>query len=92
MLREHVYHGRISAEDGEEAFATFMNMKVRSLAPASLQLHAWSLAQRYNLPRAYDAQYLAVATVSGCDLWTADRRLVNAINAPWVRWIGEHAL
>ncbi len=34
-------------------------------------------------------QYLAVAATLGCDLWTGDRRLVNAVNAPWVRWVGE---
>jgi predicted nucleic acid-binding protein len=90
VLREHVYHGLLGVDEGEQAFATFLAMPVRSVSPATLQARAWSLAKKHNRPRAYDAQYLAVAAILGCDLWTGDRRLVNALNAPWVRWVGDY--
>lgn len=90
VLREHVYHQRITPSEGEDAFAIFAAMPVRSVAPADLQERAWTLAKRYNRSKAYDAQYLAVAVALGCELWTGDRRLVHAVNAPWVRWIGSH--
>ncbi len=90
VLREHVYHKRIAPYEGEDAFATFAAMPVRSVAPADLQERAWALAKQYNRPKAYDAQYLAVAVGLGCELWTGDQRLVNAVHAPWVRWIGSH--
>ncbi len=92
VLREGVYHGRLKAEEGDEAFTDFMELPVRSVSPGYLQPQAWSVAKRYNRPRAYDAQYIAVAVMLGCELWTGDRRLVNAIDVPWVRWIGEHAV
>ncbi len=59
----------------------------------SIQASALEFAARFNRPKAYDAQYLAVADALGCELWTADRRLVNAVGdkLPWVRWIGEGA-
>ncbi len=60
--------------------------------PAELQSRAWSTAKQYNRPRAYDAQYLAVATAAGCELWTGDQRLVRAVNASWVKWLGDHSL
>lgn len=90
VLREHVYHKRLHPEEGEAAFVSFMRLQVRSLSPITLQPRAWSLAKQYNRPRAYDTQYIAVAAILGCDLWTGDRRLVNAVNAPWVRWVGDY--
>ncbi len=89
VLRERVYHGQLEPELGDAAFSNFMDLPVRSVSPDDLQPQAWSLAKKYNRPKAYDAQYLAVASVLGCDLWTGDRRLVNSINAPWVRWLGD---
>ena len=91
VLRENVYFGRILVEEGEQAFATFMKFGIKSMEPLDLQPRAWALAKEYNRSRAYDAQYLAVATALGCDLWTADHRLVNAVRVPWLRWIGDHA-
>jgi predicted nucleic acid-binding protein len=38
---------------------------------------------------AYDSYYLALAERLGCELWTADQRLVNAAGQPWVRWVGD---
>ena len=89
VLREHVYNGHLQTEDGEATFSKFMALAVRSISPQDLQPQAWLLAKKYNRPRAYDTQYLAVANGLGCDLWTADRRLVNSVNAPWVRWLGD---
>jgi predicted nucleic acid-binding protein len=58
-----------------------------------MQRRALEFATRFNRPKAYDAQYLALADLLGCELWTADQRLVNAVagKLPWVRWIGEGA-
>lgn len=91
VLRERVYHSQIGAEEGDAAFAAFMKLNVKSVSPAALQPQAWSMAKQYNRPRAYAAQYLAVAAAAGCELWTGDQRLVNAVNAPWVRWVGDRS-
>ena len=88
VIRESVYLQRIEPEAGERAFAAFLQLGVESIAPADLQSRAWSLAKQYNRPRAYDTQYLAVATSLGCELWTADRRLVNAVRVPWLKYVG----
>ena len=59
----------------------------------ALQPRALDLAARFGHPRAYDAQYLAVAELLGCELWTVDRRLVNSVSShlPWVHYVGEAA-
>ena len=57
----------------------------------ALLMVAYELANRFNRPRAYDAQYLALATRLSCEFWTADERLVNAIKDQFtgIRWLGN---
>jgi len=41
---------------------------------------------------AYNAQYAALAEQYRAELWSADRRLVNALQAQgadWAHWMGE---
>lgn len=90
VIRASVYFKRILPEFGEQAFSAFLSLEVREENPPDLQSVAWQLARKYNRPRTYDAQYLAVASILGCELWTADHRLVNAVSAPWVRWVGGY--
>ncbi|MDO8673413.1 MAG: type II toxin-antitoxin system VapC family toxin [Dehalococcoidia bacterium] len=90
VLREKVHFGHISPEQGEDLFSVFLHLGVGSADFANLQANAWAMAKAHNRPRAYDAQYLAVAADLGCDLWTGDRRLVNAVGVSWVKWLGSY--
>jgi len=56
-----------------------------------LRALALDLAARFERPNAYDAQYLAVADMIGCELWTGDKLLVNAVGGrlPWLRYVWE---
>jgi predicted nucleic acid-binding protein len=50
----------------------------------------WSL--RLGQPVAYDSAYVALAESLSCELWTADRKLVQAAiktGITWVRWLGD---
>ena len=53
----------------------------------------WELAQQYDRPTAYDASYLALAESAGCELWTADGRLVKAVGEtlPWLKTLRDIA-
>jgi predicted nucleic acid-binding protein len=64
-----------------------LDIELQDVVPA----HALSLAHEHHLSTAYDAFYVALAQDHGCELWTADERLYNAVrdNLPWVHWIGE---
>ena len=91
VLRENVHFHRISAEQGERAFNIFLGLRVQAVTTDDLQPRAWELARKYERPRAYDAQYLAAASLLGCDLWTADRKLANAVPTPWLKWAGDYS-
>lgn len=94
VLRKQVYRGLITLEEGENAFAMAQAAKITLLSPPGLHRRAWELAVRLNRPAAYDAHYLALAEMMGCEFWTADERLVNAVRGElsWVRWLGDYEL
>lgn len=91
VLREAIYHQRLTLEEGEEAFAAFCGLGIQTILRDELHLRAWELGRVFNAPRLYDFQYVALAELEGCELWAADRRLVNLVkgHCPWARWVGE---
>jgi predicted nucleic acid-binding protein len=80
----------ISLDDALNALAAMLGLdiEVRDVGPA----RALSLAHEHRLSTAYDGFYLALAQGQGCEFWTADQRLHNAVRhrLPWVHWIGEY--
>jgi predicted nucleic acid-binding protein len=90
-LRRLVYLKVITPEEGEEAFARFLQLDVRLSHRKGIFPLAWQLAKKFNQPRAYETSYLALAQLNECDFWTADEKLYNAVKQefPWVRWIGN---
>jgi predicted nucleic acid-binding protein len=92
VLREQVYFKRLPPEEGEEAFLAYTEMGVKSINIPRIQEMAWELAKEFNLPRTYDMQYLALAELKDCDLWTNDRRLINSLHGKVsrIKWVGEY--
>ena len=92
VLREQVYFKRLPPEEGEEASLIYLEMGVRSIDSPEIQKKSWGLAKSFNLPRTYDMQYLAVAELKDCELWTNDKRLINSLQGkvPRIKWVGEY--
>lgn len=84
---------RVAGFGIDEAIALIAELRMFGVGLISLDLHeeALVLADRYGLPAAYDAHYLALAEELNCDFWTDDRRLLNTLSGrlPFVRWIGS---
>ncbi len=78
-------------EQGREMLAGLLSYPVTFYEDDALLLATYELAEAFNRPRAYDAQYLALAERLDCSFWTADERLFNAVRGafPRVRWVGE---
>lgn len=87
VIRNKIYCGKITSEDGDLAFAKLHAQGIVLLHPKELAPTAWDLARQFNRPTAYDSQYLALAQILDCELWTADKRLYNAVHdtLPWVQ-------
>jgi predicted nucleic acid-binding protein len=93
VLRKAVVAQWLTTALAVEALERILALNIRCVAP-TLSLHERALrwAERLGQAKAYDTQFLALAEQERCDLWTADRRLVNSARqagARWVHWIGE---
>jgi len=85
-----VYMKAILPDEARRLLNHLEDMQVLLVSPDEDQNNRaleWTL--KLNRGAAYDSYYLALAETFGCDLWTADRRLYNAVDTPWVRWIEE---
>jgi len=85
-VRRRVYRGLLSPAQGRLAYTLLGGLPIEIREPANLYDVAWEYAERFNRPDVYDACYLALADIIGCELWTADQRLTNAAQTlSWVR-------
>ncbi len=90
-LRKRSYRGDISEKFSLSALRQILSLQIKFTSFDNIHEQAWQLAARFDRPAAYDAHYLALAEHLGCEFWTADKRLFNAVNdkLPWVRWLGD---
>lgn len=89
VIRLRVMTGRLTANEGDEAFASFNALGIARVDRDDLHLRAWALAKQYQTRRAYDMTYLALAQLEDLELWTGDERLVNTIGRhdPRLHWV-----
>ena len=91
VIRKAVYQERITHEQGRKMLAQFLVYPVEFHEDNVLLKTAYELAETFNRPRAYDAQYLALAQRLSCEFWTANERLFNAIHNDFlnIHWPGH---
>lgn len=78
-LYQYRRRGFLSQETVRLAQEAALALPLTFVGDDDLHRSAIRLAQRLSLPATYDAHYLAVAERVGGELWTADKRLVQAI-------------
>jgi predicted nucleic acid-binding protein len=92
ILGQRMRRTQMPLQVARQLLADFLALLITLATPAGLHDRALELADQHDLSAAYDAHYLALAQLLGCDLWTADQRLVNAVGIalPFVKWIGDY--
>ena len=90
VLHRKARRGEMNLGEAREA-AKYLVDLVAIAEPMGLYGRALDLAATFRLGAVYDSLYVALAELEGCEMWTADRRLVNAVQRdfPQVRWVGE---
>jgi predicted nucleic acid-binding protein len=81
VSRKAVHQGRISQELGWIARDQLLTYPVILHFDRALLRRGYEIAEEFNRPTAYDAQYLALAERLSCSFWTADERLFNAVSS-----------
>jgi predicted nucleic acid-binding protein len=86
------YHnlGYLSASAVQLAFRAALALPIELHGEPDLHWRALSLADKFSLPAAYDAHYLALAELLEGEFWTADGRLARTVqpSLPWVHLVG----
>ena len=82
--------GELDQAEAKDALALTHRLGVRLIPPDEALAHsAFEWTMRLGRSAAFDSVYVALAQRLGCELWTADRRLRNAVEFPWVRGIDD---
>jgi predicted nucleic acid-binding protein len=91
VVRKTVYQQRITVEQGRGILSDLLTYKLDFYEDDDLLREAYELAVRFNRPRAYDSQYMALAQRFNCEFWTSDERLVNSVYPQFqlIRWLGS---
>jgi predicted nucleic acid-binding protein len=94
VMRKVVFQQRITHVQGREMLSRLLLYPVEFHEDDELLKAAYELADEFNRPRAYDAQYLALAKRLSCEFWTADERMFNAVKDKFtgIHWLGERTI
>jgi predicted nucleic acid-binding protein len=93
ILRQQMRRTGLPLASARPLLVDFLAFPLVLTEPAGLYDQALQVADRYNLPAAYDAQYVALAQHLGCDLWTADQRLLDLLGGalPFVKSLSTYS-
>lgn len=81
-----IRRNRLTLDEAQLALNTIMQLGIRIAEPVGLYSRSLHLAATYGVASAYDAQYVALAEMEGCELWTADEKLAASIK-PSPSWL-----
>jgi len=85
-IHKSVHFEQLTKKEGEEALQQVLTLNVDVIAPsATLAKAAFDWTTKLKRASAYDSFYLALADEHDAPLWTADGKLVRAVNLDWVR-------
>ena len=81
---------KLTLEQGGAAFAKLRALPIQQVSAPTQRQRAWEIATEFGFTTVYDATYLALAELRGCEFWTADERLFNAVKDKlfFVKWLG----
>jgi predicted nucleic acid-binding protein len=89
-INKAIARGDLTEQEGHEAIALLLAVQAQKVPLPSPQ-ESYEMARRYRRS-VYDSWYLSLAEETGCEFWTADRKLYNAVkdSAAFVRWLGDY--
>lgn len=89
-VNKAVARGDLTEQEGREAILMLLTLQAEKVL-LSTPLESYELARKYQRS-VYDSWYIALAEERGCEFWTSDLKLYNAVKdrLPFVRWLGDY--
>lgn len=93
VIRKAVFQKRISDTYAQQLLDETLSFPIDYYHDNALMKRAYGIATDFNLPRTYDAQYLALAERLTCEFWTTDKTLLNTLGMQFslIRWLGNYS-
>jgi predicted nucleic acid-binding protein len=90
ILTKAVHFREMSEGSARQLLELVGKLPVQLIVPdEELMRQAFNWTLRLKRAAAYDSFYIALAERLGCELWTTDRKLANALNkVSWVHYVG----
>lgn len=92
-LHRAVRLGAIRPQEAADFMKDLLALEIERIVPtAEIHRAALDWAERLGQGKAYDAHYVALAEHLKGELWSADQRLVNALDEHgirWAHWVGK---
>jgi predicted nucleic acid-binding protein len=94
VIRRCVCTGRLSQSDAREAYAVLDRAPVQIVTHPELRGRAREIAGEFNQRTVYDSTYAALAEIQGCEFWTADKALCDAVRLglPFVKHLADYSI
>ncbi|MBM3131181.1 MAG: type II toxin-antitoxin system VapC family toxin [Chloroflexi bacterium] len=91
VLRQKITRGELTQAVADTTFRLACRLPVAFDTETNYRERAWEIAKEFQFPQAYDAAYLALAELNGCEFWTADKKLHERVKdkLKFVRLLGE---
>jgi predicted nucleic acid-binding protein len=77
--RKRIFDGKMAAAEAQKAYALLDAAPVVIVDMPSVRQRAREIAERFNQRAVYDATYIALAELRGCEFWTADKLIYDAV-------------
>ena len=92
LRRKVALRKELTPEQAEATFAKLQTLPIQQIAVLGQRQRAWEMAADYGFATVYDATYLALAELRGCEFWTADERLFNQVKdtLTFVKWLQNY--
>lgn len=93
-IYKRVRLGGMELEDALRLIDDVQALPIVAMSPPGLHRRAFEIADQFGLKWIYDAFYVALAEIVGCELWTADETLHAAVRDVHtnVRLLSEYPL
>jgi predicted nucleic acid-binding protein len=91
-IRKRVFDGKMASAEAQKAYAILDAAPVAIVDVSSMRQRAREIAEQFNQRAVYDATYVALAESRGCEFWTADKLIYDAVKAtlPYVKYLPDY--
>jgi predicted nucleic acid-binding protein len=92
-IRKRVYDDKMTPAEARKAYAILDAAPVQIINVPGLRQRARETAEQFHQRFVYDATYVALAELRGCEFWTADKVFYDAVKAalPFVKYLPDYS-